>query len=652
MLTHRTAFTRRGFLKAAGAAGIGAWFAGAGCTDGMTAARSRPRAGADQPNILWITAEDISPALGCYGDAYARTPNLDALAAESVRYTRAFASAPICSPARSCLITGVVASSLGTMHLRSAYPIPAFIRGWPGALREAGYYTTNNVKTDYNTADEPRFIKESWDACSAKAHWRGKKAGQPFFAIFNHMVSHQSRTMAWPYDEFKRKVQSQLAADEIHDPAKAPIPPYYPDTPVIRRTVARFHDCVTVLDKQVGLLLDQLTKDGLADDTIVFFYGDHGNGMPRHKRAVLDTGMRVPLLIRFPEKYKHLASAAPGKTCDRLVSFVDFPATILSLLGMDAPAYMQGSAFLGPKAAKPRTYVYGHRDRVDEAYDLCRSVRDERYLYIRNYMPHISYHQPSAWPGQGEIRPEISRVAAAGNLTPPQRHYAGPTKPAEELYDGQTDPLNLKNLVADPKHAKVLARLRKEHRRWVLASRDVGFLPECEIWRRTKGTTPYQMARDAKAYPLQTILAAADRVGRGASHRDALVADLRATDPAVRFWAVIGLRNLGADAKPAVGAIQKALADASPPVRIEAAGALAALGKAKPAVAALRKELASENQSVVLRACRTLELMGKAARPAAADVKAVLGTKHAKTSPLGMFVEFSAKALLKALGET
>ncbi len=641
---------RRDFLKTAGAASLGAGLLGTGIGCRPKAAGRAAPAGTDRPNILWLTAEDLSPALGCYGDAYARTPNIDRLAADGVRYTGAFASAPVCSPARSCLITGVFASTLGTMHLRSAYPVPDAIRAWPGALREAGYYTTNNVKTDYNTSDEPRFIDEAWDACSAQAHWRGRKPGQPFFAVFNHMVSHQSRSMVWPREKFLEEVQSQLSKDEIHDPAEAPVPPYYPDTPLVRRVLARFYDCVTALDHQVGRLLDQLETDGLADDTIVFFYGDHGNGMPRHKRAVLDTGMQAPLIIRFPEKYAHLAPAKPGATLDRLVSFVDFPRTVLSLLGMDAPAYMQGAAFLGWYKGKPRRYVYGHRDRVDEAYDCARSVRDGRWLYIRNYMPHISYHQPSAWPGQGEIRDEISRVAAEGDLTPPQRHYAGPTKPTEELYDCREDPLNLHNLAGDPTHAKTLDRLRREHRRWVLASRDVGFLPECEIWRRSEGTTPQEMARDPQVYPLETIFAAADLVGRGAGKRDALVANLEAADPAVRFWAVIGLRNLGEDAKPAARSLAEALDDASAPVRIEAAGVLAELGRAEEAVAALRKELKSDSQSAVLRACRTLELMGEKARPAADAVRAVLATDHAKQGPLGMFVRFSASALLEHLG--
>ena len=651
---------RRDFLKTAGAASLGAGLLGAGigCRPKADRGGAAAPAAGETPNILWITAEDLSPALGCYGDAYAHTPRLDALAAEGVRYTGAFATAPVCSPARSCLITGVFASTLGTMHLRSAYPIPRFICGWPGALREAGYYTTNNVKTDYNTSDEPRLIDEAWDDCSAEAHWRGRKPGRPFFAVFNHMVSHQSRSMVWPRKKFLEEVQSQLADDEIHDPAEAPVPPYYPDTPLVRRVVARFYDCVTALDHQVGRLLDALEEDGLADDTIVFFYGDHGNGMPRHKRAVLDTGMQVPLIIRFPEKYAHLAPAKAGGTVDRLVSFVDFPPTVLRLVGIDAPDYMQGAAFLGAQQGEPRTYVYGHRDRVDEAYDCTRSVRDARYLYIRNYMPHLSYHQPSAWPGQGEIRDEISRVAAKGDLTPPQRHYAGPTKPAEELYDCRADPLNLHNLAGDAEHAATLDRLRKEHRRWVLASRDVGFLPECEIWRRSEGTTPYEMARNPQVYPLERILAAADLVGRGPVHRDALLKNLEAAEPAVRFWAVLGLRNLpavkgdaaGGDAAPIAEALRGALDDASAPVRIEAAGALAAMGHADEAVAALVKELKRDSQSAVLRACRTLELMDETARPAADAVRAVLATEHARKGPLGMFVRFSAEALLETLG--
>jgi N-sulfoglucosamine sulfohydrolase len=327
-----------------------------------------------QPNIVWITAEDMSLTLGCYGDEYAVTPHLDRLATQSVRYTRAFANAPVCSPARSCLITGCYPTSLGTQHMRSAFPLPEGMRGFPALLRASGYFTTNNVKTDYNTSHAQAIVKASWDESSERAHWRNRDRKRPFFSVFNLMESHQSRTMVWPYERFVQEIQSQLAPEEIHDPDLAPLPPYYPDTPIVRRTVARFYDCVTLMDRRVGEILRQLEEDGLAEETIVFFFSDHGSGLPRHKRALLDSGMHVPLLIRFPEKYRHLATASPGETVDRLVSFVDFAPTLLSLAGIEIPDEMQGRAFLGEQSGEPREYAFGHRDRVDEAFDLSVAV--------------------------------------------------------------------------------------------------------------------------------------------------------------------------------------------------------------------------------------------------------------------------------------
>ena len=382
----------------------------------------------ERPNIVWITAEDLSPALGCYGDAYATTPHLDHLAEQSIRYSNAFATAPVCSPARNCLITGRYPPSLGTHHMRSAFQLPEGLSGFPALLRRAGYFTTNNEKTDYNTADSGRLIEESWDESSSVAHWRSRpNVEQPFFSVFNLMDSHQSRSMVWPTHEFEAKVQRQLAPDEIHQPAQASLPPYYPDTPVIRRVWARFYDCVTAVDKQVGDLLRQLHEDGLDDNTIVFFFGDHGSGMPRHKRLLLDSGTRVPLMVRVPSRWQHLVTdsswtevAQPahgsgdrlrGVTSNRLVSFIDFPPTVLALAGITPPEAMEGLSFLEDNAGVDREYVFAHRDRVDEALDLARSVRSKRFLYIRNFMPHLSYCQPTAWPDQGSIRHEFYRLS-------------------------------------------------------------------------------------------------------------------------------------------------------------------------------------------------------------------------------------------------
>lgn len=618
----------------------------AGCSAGPQDAA----APAAPPNVLWITAEDMSSWLGCWGDPYARTPHLDRLAKESVRYVNAFATAPVCSPARSCLITGLYATSLGTQRLRSRFPLPASVRGWPSYLRKRGYYCTNNVKTDYNTSDEGRLIAESWDASSPTAHWRGRAAGQPFFAVFNDMTTHQSRSTAWPRDQFEKEVQSRLAPGEIHDPAEAPVPPYYPATETARRTVARHYDCITVMDKNVGRILAQLEEDGLADDTVVFFFSDHGAGLPRHKRLLHDSGLRVPLLVRFPPKYRHLAPAAPGATLDRLVSFVDFPATVLSLLGIPAPDALQGTAFLGSDAGSARRYVFGARDRVDEAFDLARSVRDARWLYIRTYLPHLSYNQPSWYSDQSPLRREIERLAAEDALKGAARHYGAPTRPREELYDTAADPHQTRNLAGDPGYGPVLERLRTRLRKWIAETRDLGFLPESEAWSRSGEGTPVDVARDPARYPLERILDAADLVGRGEDAVPLMIGRLSDPDAAVRTWAATALAALGPRAAPVAGAIENALRDASPAVRIEAAGALARTGRVDRALPVLLKELFSEDLDVALHACRTIELLGAAARDAAPAMRAIRERSSKGEGDRHMFLRFSTDAFLRRLG--
>jgi N-sulfoglucosamine sulfohydrolase len=640
----------------------------------MAAAPSCTDSKPDRPNILWITVEDMSPNLGAWGDPYARTPAIDRLASESVRYTNAFATAPVCSPSRSTLITGVYATSLGTQRLRSRFPIPESIRGYPSYLRAAGYYTTNNSKTDYNTADEARLIEESWDESSETAHWRGRGEGQPFFAIFNDLTTHQSRSMSWSYEEFQEKVQSQLGANEIHDPEEAPVPPYYPDTPVVRKTIARYYDCITAMDKNVGRILAELEEAGLAGDTIVFFYSDHGAGLPRGKRVLQDSGTKVPLLIRFPEKYQHLAPAAPGEAVDRLVSFVDFPPTLLSLLGLEIPAHMQGTPFLGAATGAPREYVFGARDRIDEAYDLARSVRDHEYLYIRTYMPHLSYNQPSAYSDTADIRKEINRLAAAGRLKGPQLAYAGPSRAREELYAVQEDPQQLRNLVYSDEHREALSRMRRELESWIRRTHDVGFLPEADVWARLDGhATPWDLARDAEAYPQERITAAAAMVGREDALEDQtdLLAD---PDAAVRYWAAVGLAASARSPAKSREALYTALGDPSAVVRIAAAGALAHHARLEVAVepgapgdsggepdpegqadlgaalAVLQKELAGDDLDAALLACRTLELLGERARPAARAMRSAAARFEDAEGDQALFLRFSTSAFLSRLG--
>ncbi|MBT5717755.1 MAG: sulfatase-like hydrolase/transferase [Opitutae bacterium] len=615
----------------------------------------------NRPNIIWITAEDMSPTLGCFGDPDAITPNIDKLAKQSVRYTRAFASAPVCSPSRSCLIQGTYPTTLSTQQMRSGFPLPSYMKGFPHLLRKAGYYTTNNVKTDYNSGNYQEIIKKSWNENSAAAHWQKRNDdAKPFFSVFNLMTSHQSRSMVWSYERFQNEIQSKLSENEIHDPAKITLPPYYPDSPIIRKTVARFHDCVTAMDKEVGTILKQLEKDGLAENTIVFFYSDHGSGMPRHKRALLDSGMHVPLLIRFPEKWKKYAPSKPGSTSERMVAFVDFAPTVLSLTGTDIPSYMQGTPFLGTKGTDTRKYIFGHRDRVDEVRDLARSVRDRNFLYIRNYMPHLGYNQATAWPDLGEIRHEFYRSADPKKMTSSQWHFAGPTRPIEELYDCRKDPQNLKNLANSSKHKKVLTRVRRELKRHLNETRDLGFLPEYEAWKLFENSSGWDVGKSGKL-DLETIRNAASQVGWATEETH--LKNLKSPNELVRYWGAIGLNAHKEKIKNETKkALDHALKDTSPSVRIEAANTLILRGESHRALSVLIKDLEHENLIVVTHAARTIELLGNKVGNAKEAMQKCLTRAHKIRPPdlspvivlpgdqdMAMFVGFSCQAFLNNL---
>lgn len=615
---------------------------------GVVTVASAGRA-ADRPNIVWITAEDMSATLGCYGDDFATTPHLDALARESTRYTHAFATAPVCSPARACLINGLIAATQGTHAMRSEFPLPDEMVGFPKRLRDLGYYTTNNGKTDYNSAAAERIIAASWDESSDEADWRGRDPGQPFFAVFNLMTSHQSRTMVWPYDRFRDEVQSRLGADQIHDPADAPIPPYYPDTPTVRKTVARYYDCVTAMDAEVAAILERLERDGLADDTIVFFYSDHGSGMPRHKRVLFDSGTHVPMLIRFPEKYRRLASTEPGETDDRLVSFEDFGPTVLSLAGVPSlPDFIRGRPFLGPLDTAPREFVYGHRDRVDEAIDLARSVRSRDYLYIRNYMPHLSWNQPYAWGDQGELRHEFYALAESGNATPAQLQYVGSSRPREALFDCNADPLNLTNLIHSPDHREIARRHREASRRYLLESRDLGFVPEPELWRRIGDATPMAWAATRSDDDRDRLLEAASAVG--SDDESETLRRLRDEDPAVRYWAAVACNAMTRLSPTMADALVKALPDDSAAVRIEAAGALARHGHAEPADRAFARLLESDDRTVLLHTARTIELLGEPRHHHA--MKRLADRFESEPGDLAWFIRFSTGGYLRRVPDT
>jgi hypothetical protein len=429
-----------------------------------------------------------------------------------------------------------------------------------------------------------------------------------------------------------------------------PVPPFYPDLPVTRQAMARYYDCVTAMDRKVGAILRELAADGLTEETIVFFYGDHGMGMPRGKRLLHDSGLRVPLLVRFPKKWAHLASAAPGAAVDRLVSFVDFAPTLLSLAGVPIPAHFQGSAFLGAAAGPARRYVYAARDRVDEVYDTARSVRDERWLYIRNYRPHLSWAPPERYSDGSGFRRELIALARQGKLGQGPTAWLAPTRPREELYDTVADPQQLKNLAAEPAHAQTRDRMRGALREWLERIRDVAFLPELDEIARSGARAPYEMARVPGAYDLVRVLAAAEAVGdEAAAPRQR--AWLGEADSAVRYWAAVGCNANPAAAQAARSELTRALRDESPAVRNEAAAALLKIGDAPAALAVLEKSLREPDLNSALHAARALQYAGEWMRPVLPAVRERLAQARTRQGAeyLEFYLFFSLGALVEAL---
>jgi len=527
------------------------------------------------PNILWLTSEDNGPHLGCYGDKYADTPNLDGLAAKGMIYTRAISNAPVCAPARTTIISGMYPTSTGAEHMRSMTQLPKGFKMYPVYLRELGYYCTNNSKEDYNLAKDG----EVWNEGGRKATWTNRpNKDQPFFAIHNFTVSHESQIRKRPHQQ-------------IHDPSKVRVPAYHPDTPEVRQDWAQYYDKLTEMDKMVGEKLKLLKEQRLADNTIIFYFGDHGSGMPRSKRWPYFSGINVPLIIHVPEKWKHLASSdyKVGGKSDNRVGFVDLAPTLLSIAGKKTPVHMQGHAFMGKHQTSNQEYGYGFRGRMDERYDMVRSVVGENFIYIRNYMPHKPYGQHVSYMFQTPTTQVWKKMFEDGKLNQAQSHF-WKTKPAEELYDLQKDPDEVMNLAKSSEHAAVLKKMRSAHLSHIRKIRDIGFLPEGEIHSRAKGSTPYEIARDSKKYPFEKILAAAE-LATSLKKKDLpkIAHLLTDNDSAVRYWGAIGLlTHKKSGTKAFAKELVNALNDKSPYVRATAAEALGRYGSKNEQILAVK----------------------------------------------------------------
>lgn len=552
----------------------------------QTALAQQPAA-PSRPNILWITSEDNGPQLGCYGDDYADSPNIDALAAQGMRYLNCWSNAPVCAPARTTIVSGCYPPSLGAHHMRSEVPLPAEFKLYPELFRQAGYYCSNNSKQDYNL----QVPKDLWDESSNSAHWRKRKPGQPFFAVFNFTISHESKLRDRPHTL-------------VHDPAQVSIPPYHPDTPEVRHDWAQYYDRITEMDRQVGRVLDQLEQDGLVDNTIVFYYGDHGSGMPRSKRWLYQSGLSVPLIVRVPERLRELAGATykAGTSHDALVSFVDLFPTVLSLAGLEIPQHVQGQAFLGSAATSNREYLYAYRDRMDERYDMSRAVRDQQFLYIRNYLPHRPQGAYLNYMFQTPTTQVWKELFDAGQLTPEQQVFWKPKAP-EELYDLSADPYQINNLAGSAEHGAALERMRAALQSWMLEIRDLGLMPEGYMLAQSQASSPNELGHDEQRYPLEKILAAADLASRRTEgDLPQLLANVVSPEAIVRYWTATGLlirAELGEETgrKELVKAARGMSTDSFPYTRCVANEVLARFGNEADRRVALKALLAEANNS-------------------------------------------------------
>ncbi|KHL24171.1 sulfatase [Croceibacterium mercuriale] len=572
-----------------------------------------------KPNILWLVSEDNNPLIGAYGDRLARTPVIDGLAGRGILYRNVYCNAPVCAPSRFGILTGCYPESCGPAHhMRATARLPAILRTYPEYMRSAGYYCSNNDKTDYNCDVDPARI---WDASSSSAHWRDRPDGKPFMSVFNYMTTHESRIFS--------PTPGPVTPDQVRVPA------YLPDTPAMRGDFASYYNLMSRMDTQVGERLAELEADGLAEDTIIFYYSDNGGVLPRSKRYCYDEGLRVALIVYVPPKWQHLSPVAMGSEVTEPVSFIDLAPTLLSLANIPRPATMAGAAFLGPHIGRRDGWVFGMRNRMDERYDFVRTATDGRYRYIRNYMPHRPWgmHGDFAWLAKGYQSWDEERLA--GRLTPAQTRFFGP-KPFEEFYDLQADADQLDNRIADPAQARRIAAFRTALDRHMLAIRDNGFIPE---GAHGEGYAESRVERD---YPLRSVMRLAAVAARGDPRNAArLSAMLRHANSTMRYWAATGLVILKMAAAGSSGKLAAIAGhDPSPPVRVAAAEALCGAGRDDIGLPILAEVLESTAAMPPrLMALNALDALGPLARPALPAIAAAVQDENEYITRVAGYLE-------------
>ena len=521
----------------------------------------------NRPNILWLTTEDIGPELGCYGDAMADTPAIDQFAKTALRYKTAWSNYPVCAPARTTIITGAYACSGGAGNMRSEVPLPDTFVMFPTMLREAGYYCTNASKTDYNYI-VPGGSNGVWDDSSKKAHYKNRADGQPFFAVFNYKKTHESKIRTRPHDA-------------VIDPASLTLPPFWPDAPEIREDLGQYYDNITVMDKWFQSKLDELKEEGLAENTIVFFYGDHGSGMPRFKRYAGDTGLRVAMLVHIPKALRNETNAnfLPGGVSDRLVSFVDLAPTALKLAGIEPHESMVGYPWFEKNLTPSPEFLYGFRERMDERIDLSHCVRDQRYQYTANYLPYLPAGQKLVFQRQTPSTVKWMELFESGATNEVQSRFWKPRR-AEEFYDLNNDPWATKNLIDDVDQQVRIERFRAADRAETMRIKDLSFIPEPLVTGLKGGKTSLKQLQEMLPVTFEAAQLASLEFNDPKTDQR-VVELLQQGNVAEQAWALVGLRlrkdRLGENAE-AIAAAER-LAAANSFIAVDAADCLLALGQ-------------------------------------------------------------------------
>lgn len=572
----------------------------------------------ERPNILWFISEDNSPYLGAYGDSLVNTPTLDAFAASGITFTNAFSNAPVCAPSRSGIITGVYPPALGSQHMRSNVEIAESIQFFPKYLKDAGYFTTLRLKRDYNIPNQEGTwdLDDWWNISDA---FKSRAEGQPYFMMYNTWMTHEGKIhgrdsgpsyFRATFQELDTlKMEAMLSSVQSIGPDEVTVPTFMPDLPEVRDDLAYYYELMEMLDMEFKHVMDQLEASGELENTIIIYTSDHGGVLGRSKRFTFESGLHIPMIVKYPKKWQHLAPVQAGGKTDKVVSLIDIAPTVLELAGVQGPTHLMGKNILTSDDAE---LAFGFRGRMDESYDMVRTLRSKEFRYIRNYYPYRPTGQHVNYLWKAANVQAWEKAFYAGELDDAARQFFMP-KPTEELYRISDDAGNIKNLVGNSNYNETLSEFRAALDSIMTSTKDTGVIPEGELWASTQnGFKTYQDYMNQ--VPFERIYQAANEATNGTDVQT-LMTFAKDSIPSTRFWGTVGIlvnlsRSMDTSELAMYESELKSLAeDTSGDVAANASEILYLMGFDEIAIQRLSELLLDENPYVALRASNAVEAL-------------------------------------------